>query len=209
MANSKLDKYIEMLSSKRAETRFDACEELRVGRETSVEAVRALEKTTRDPEKWVADAALHALEADIHYEIVKQLGLLPEKFLVREQEEKALRLKTEKLAGIILVTTPSIDGRKVLEYLGIVSSEVVLGTGFLTELSASFTDFFGLRDDKFQEKLKDAKDAALTELRRKAFDLNADAVLGVDLDYSVLANNMLMVMANGTAVRLEENGGCQ
>jgi hypothetical protein len=63
-----LDKFIQMLNSPKADTRYDGCEQLRVAGESSVAAVLALEKVTHDKEKWVADAAKHALDADIHLE---------------------------------------------------------------------------------------------------------------------------------------------
>jgi uncharacterized protein YbjQ (UPF0145 family) len=110
--------------------------------------------------------------------------------------------RDQALAQILVISTPSVEGRKVARYLGLVSAEVVLGTGFLSELGAGLADLLGARADEFQGKLKQAKDAAMRELKLRALELEADAILGVDLDYSVLGHNMLMVVANGTAVRL-------
>ncbi len=196
---SEIDKYIQMLHSPKARVRYDACEQLRVSPISSEGAVAALEKATHDPDHEVAEAAANALEADAHTDILARLGRPSPK-----SEEKARRAeKEQRLARMLLVTTPTIEGRPVVEYLGIVSAEVVLGTGFLSELGAGFADFFGARAGEFQNKLRSAEAAAMSELRARAFDLQSDAVVGVDLDYSIIANNMLMVVANGTAVRLE------
>jgi len=189
-----LDKYIQMLNSSKADTRFDGCEQLRVARESSEAAVLALEKVTQDKEKWVADAAKNALDAEVHQETLVRLGLRTAPEIPKE---------TKELSEIIIVTTPTIEGRKISQYLEIVSSEVVLGTGFLSELNAEIADMLGDRADKFQEKLKAAKTTALTELRKRGYALHANAIVGVDLDYAVLGRNMLMVVANGTAVILE------
>jgi uncharacterized protein YbjQ (UPF0145 family) len=122
-------------------------------------------------------------------------------------EARALDAKLQKeLGAILLVTTPAIEGARVIQYLGVVSAEVVLGTGLLSELGADLADFFGGRASEFQNKLAEAKEAAMNELRKKAHAVGGNTVLGVDLDYSVIKSNMLMVVANGTAVKLAPFG---
>lgn len=196
-AMSTIDKFVQMLESSKASARYDACEELRVANESSPAAVAALEKATQDPNRDVAEAAKNALEAEVH---ARMLGRPTPR-----TKEQALRDElARRVASILIVTTPSIEGRSVEEYLGLVSSEVVLGTGFLSELGAGLADVFGVRADAFQNKLKEAKAAALNELRARAFEMSADAIIGVDLDYSTLSSNMLMLVANGTAVRLKQ-----
>ncbi len=120
-------------------------------------------------------------------------------------EDRDLENKIQKeLEDILLVTTPIIEGAHILQYIGIISAEVVLGTGVLSELDAGIADFFGGRASEFQNKLALAKEASMNELRRKAHKAGGNAVLGVDLDYSVIKNNMLMVVANGTAVKIDK-----
>ena len=194
-----MDKYLQMLNSPKASIRFEACEELRLADKSNEQVIVALEKALEDKDPSVADAALRALRAEAHQQMLGRLGRATPKTKVEIQKEE----ETKALAGIIMVTTPSLEKYSVKEYLGIVSAEVVLGTGFLSEVGSGLADMLGARSDKFQNKLKDAKEAALQELRTRAYEVRANAILGVDLDYSVLSNNMLMVVANGTAVRVE------
>lgn len=195
-----LPRLIEKLGSPKSSTRYEACEELRLAEFSSGAAIDALEKaTTSDPDPLVADAAARALEAEVHSRMLAGMGRLSPK-----AKEKQERLDREsRLAGMLLVTTPWIEGRHVDRYLGIVSAEAVIGTGILSELTAGITDLTGTRSEAFEAKLTQAKDAALKELALRAADLGADAVIGMDLDYSTLRNDMMIVVANGTAVRLD------
>lgn len=193
------DKYLKMLESPKADTRYDACEQLRVSKESSEKVILALEKTLQDNNAEVADAAKRALKADVHQQMLNQMG----RPVIRTEEEIQEEIESKAFASIIMVSTPSLENYTVTEYLGIVSSEVVLGTGLLSELGAGIADMFGTRSTKFQNKLKDAKSVAMNELRKRAHELHANAILSVDLDYSVLESNILMVVANGTAVKVE------
>jgi len=196
---STIQKILQMLDSPKSSIRYDACEELRVANESSEQVILALEKTLGDPDPEVAEAAKKALQAEKHRQMLETLG----RPLPRTDEEMRLEEETKALSGIIMATTPSIERYWVAEYLGIISAEVVLGTGFLSEFGAGLADLLGVRADNFQNKLKHAKEAAMRELRLRAYELNANAILAVDLDYSVLSNNLLMVVASGTAVRIE------
>lgn len=108
----------------------------------------------------------------------------------------------EQLQNIIVTTTPSIQGEMISRYLGVVSTAVVLGTGFLSELSANWTDLLGTRSGKFQEKLNRATSMALSEIRYQALQTGANAIVGLDLDYMITDKNAFVVTANGTAVQL-------
>ena len=197
---SALDRYLQMLNSPKASTRYDACEELRVANESGEQVILALEKMLHDKDTGVANAAQRALDAEVHQQMLIKLG----RPVSRTQAETQRDEEAKVLAAIVMVTTPSVENYSVKEYFGIVSAEVVIGTGFLSEFGAGLADMLGIRADKFQSKLKDAKGAAMRELLMRAYELHANAVLGVDLDYSVLGNNLLMVVANGTAVRIEQ-----
>lgn len=107
---------------------------------------------------------------------------------------------------MLVVTTPSIEGRKVTKYLGIVSSEAILGANIFKDFFASIRDIVGGRSAAYEKELRKAKDIALGELVEQAKSLGANAVLGVDLDYESLTLNssMLMVIATGTAVVLAD-----
>lgn len=103
---------------------------------------------------------------------------------------------------MIVTTTPSIEGKTIVEYRGIVFGEVVSGVDFVKDFAAGLTNFFGGRSNSYEGELIKAREDALRELEQRAANLGANAVVGVDIDYEVLGtgNNMLMVTASGTAV---------
>lgn len=107
---------------------------------------------------------------------------------------------------MILTTTPSIEGRPVKTYLGIVTGEAIVGANILRDLFAGITDIVGGRTSAYEEVLRKAKNSALEEMRILAGSMGADAVVGIDLDYETVGSNgsMLMVTASGTAVILEK-----
>jgi uncharacterized protein YbjQ (UPF0145 family) len=105
---------------------------------------------------------------------------------------------------MILTTTPTIEGRPVADYLGIVTGEAIIGANILKDFTAAVRDIVGGRAAGYEDALREARGEALREMASEARERGADAVVGVDLDYEVLgrANGMLMVTAAGTAVRL-------
>ena len=103
---------------------------------------------------------------------------------------------------MIVTTTQSIEGRTIADYRGIVVGEAIMGANVLRDFFAQITDVVGGRSGAYESKLQDARDTALTELEQRAAVLGADAVVGVDLDYEVVGDSMLMVSASGTAVVL-------
>jgi uncharacterized protein YbjQ (UPF0145 family) len=106
---------------------------------------------------------------------------------------------------MITTTTPSIDGRNVSQYLGIVTGEAIIGANLFRDLFAGVRDLVGGRSGSYERVLADARKTALAEMEAEAQSRGADAVVAVDLDYEVLGaqNGMLMVTASGTAVKLE------
>ncbi|MDA7425994.1 heavy metal-binding domain-containing protein [Thalassococcus lentus] len=104
---------------------------------------------------------------------------------------------------MILTTTPSIEGRKIIDYRGIVVGEAIMGANVVRDFFAGITDIVGGRSQAYESKLQDARDTAMRELEQRAAALGGDAVVGVDLDYEVVGDSMLMVSASGTAVVLE------
>lgn len=105
---------------------------------------------------------------------------------------------------MIVTTTHSVEGRRIVGYLGIVSGESILGANVFRDLFASIRDIVGGRAGSYESQLRLAKDTALKEMEDEARARGADAVVGVDLDYEVVGQNgsMLMVTASGTAVKL-------
>lgn len=106
---------------------------------------------------------------------------------------------------MIVTTTPSVEGRRITEYRGVVFGEVITGIDFVKDFAAGFSNFFGGRSSSYEEELMGAREQAMRELEHRAAQLGADGIVGVDIDYEVLGSNngMLMVTASGTAVCLE------
>ncbi len=104
-----------------------------------------------------------------------------------------------------LTTTPSMEGRKITRYCGVVAGEAVLGANVFKDMFASVRDIVGGRSGTYEKELRKARQIALEELSEQARELGANAVVGIDLDYEVLGekNGMLMVSASGTAVIIE------
>jgi uncharacterized protein YbjQ (UPF0145 family) len=105
---------------------------------------------------------------------------------------------------MIISTTPTIEGRPVREYLGIVTGEVIVGANIFKDLFAGIRDIVGGRAGAYEQTLRDAREEAFRELAAEAAERGADAVVGIDIDYEVVGaqGSMLMVSASGTAVRL-------
>ena len=105
---------------------------------------------------------------------------------------------------MILSTTNNVDGKPVKDYLGIVTGETIIGANIVKDVFASIRDIVGGRSGSYERVLREAKDTALKEMKENAEKLNADAVIGIDLDYETVGNRggMLMVTASGTAVNL-------
>ncbi len=104
---------------------------------------------------------------------------------------------------MILTTTNSVEGRRIKTYKGIVVGEAIMGANIVRDFFASVTDVVGGRSGAYEQKLKDARDEAMAEIEDRAARLGADAVVGIDLDYEVVGDSMLMVSVSGTAVTLE------
>ena len=105
---------------------------------------------------------------------------------------------------MIITTTPTVEGRPVQEYLGVVTGEAIIGANILKDIFAAVRDVVGGRSQAYEEALRTARGEALREMAKEAESRGATAVVGMDLDYEVLGakNGMLMVTACGTAVRL-------
>ncbi len=105
---------------------------------------------------------------------------------------------------MIISTTPTLEGHPIQEYLGIVTSETIIGANFLKDIMAGLRDFFGGRSESYERVLIEAKETALKELSERAAARGANAIVGVDLDYETVgeSGSMLMVVASGTAVRV-------
>jgi uncharacterized protein YbjQ (UPF0145 family) len=106
------------------------------------------------------------------------------------------------MQNLILTTTPSIEGKKITRYCGLVTGEAIIGANLFRDIFAGIRDIVGGRSGTYEEVLREAKDNAVTEMEENARRLGANAVVGIDLDYETVGTNgsMLMVTASGTAV---------
>ncbi len=107
---------------------------------------------------------------------------------------------------MLVLTTPSIEGKKIVRYYGIVSGEAILGANIFKDFFAGIRDIVGGRSAAYEKELRQAKNIAITEMTEAAKALGANAVIAVDLDYETIgggSGNMLMVSASGTAITYE------
>ena len=106
---------------------------------------------------------------------------------------------------MLVTTTPTIEGKKIVKYCGVIAGEAILGANVFKDLFASVRDIVGGRSATYEKELQRAREIALAELQERAGQMGANAVIGIDLDYEVLGqgNSMLMVTASGTAVVVE------
>lgn len=108
---------------------------------------------------------------------------------------------------MIISTTPSLEGKPVVKYLGLVSGEAILGANLFKDLFANIRDIVGGRSAAYEKELRKAKELAIEEMVREARALGANAIVAVDLDYESIAGNsgnLLMVSASGTAIITKE-----
>lgn len=103
---------------------------------------------------------------------------------------------------MLLTTTPTIEGRPIREYKGVVTGEVIIGANAIKDFLAGLTDFFGGRSGSYEKVLIQAKDSAMNEMIQRAQTLGANAIVGIDIDYETIgqSSSMLMVATSGTAV---------
>jgi uncharacterized protein YbjQ (UPF0145 family) len=107
---------------------------------------------------------------------------------------------------MLVTTTPNIEGRKIVQYLGVVGGEAILGANLFKDLFAGIRDIVGGRSASYERELRRAKEIALEEMTDEGKALGANAIVGVDLDYETIGQggSMLMVSASGTAVVYQE-----
>ena len=107
---------------------------------------------------------------------------------------------------MIITTTPTLEGMRITAYHNVVFGEVIVGTDFLRDFAAGFTNFFGGHSTEYEEVLTNARTEAVEEMKRRAAAMGANAVVGVDIDYESVSQ-MLMVTASGTAVTVDFSEG--
>ncbi|MBQ5971457.1 MAG: heavy metal-binding domain-containing protein [Prevotella sp.] len=103
---------------------------------------------------------------------------------------------------MIFSTTPTIEGRPIRDYKGVVTGETIIGANAIKDFMAGVRDFFGGRSGSYERVLVKARETAMDEMSKQAAELGANAIVGIDFDYETIGSNnsMLMVSASGTAV---------
>ena len=118
------------------------------------------------------------------------------------QAERIAKMKARE--DCLLTTGYNFEGYAIIKYRGVVCAETVLGTGPIAELKASFSDFFGIENKAFSEKLQDARNATVDKLITKAFAAGANALIAVNFVHTMFANNMIGIVVTGTAVTINK-----
>lgn len=105
---------------------------------------------------------------------------------------------------MLMVTTPSIEGKSIQQYHGVVVGEAILGANIFRDMFAGIRDIVGGRSGAYEKELAKARRIAFEDLEEHAEDLGANAIVGIDLDYEVVGKEggMLMVSISGTAVSI-------
>ncbi|QDQ03882.1 heavy metal-binding domain-containing protein [Bacillus sp. BD59S] len=103
---------------------------------------------------------------------------------------------------MIATTTNTIQGKEIIEYIDIVNGEAIMGANIVRDIFASVRDVVGGRSGAYESKLKEARDIAMEEMKQLATQKGANAIVGIDVDYEVVRDGMLMVAVSGTAVRV-------
>ncbi|ABY46559.1 MULTISPECIES: heavy metal-binding domain-containing protein [Bacillus] len=103
---------------------------------------------------------------------------------------------------MIVTTTNTIQGKEIIEYVDIVNGEAIMGANIVRDIFASVRDVVGGRSGAYESKLKEARDIAMEEMKQLATQKGANAIVGIDVDYEVVRDGMLMVAVSGTAVRV-------
>jgi uncharacterized protein YbjQ (UPF0145 family) len=104
---------------------------------------------------------------------------------------------------MIMTTTNHLEGKVINQYLGIITGEAILGANIFKDFFAGIRDIVGGRSASYEKELKEARRIAFSELEEKAFQLGANAIIGIDVDYETIGDtgSMLMVSVTGTAVQ--------
>lgn len=149
------------------------------------------------------------LEPDVRELTQQWLTRGEEKYQKKKHQEEVKEKYDADIESFLMTTTNHLEGYSVQAYQGIASSEVVIGTGALSEFMAGASDLFGTEDSAFSKKLLQARNAAQKKVAIRAYHLKANAIVGLKFDYFTIGSNMIAVSCSGTAVVVTKNAGGQ
>lgn len=113
--------------------------------------------------------------------------------------------RVDRINEIKTTSGYNFENYNIVEYFTFISAEIAMGLGLFKGISASFSNMFGLESESLRGKLVSAKDTVMRELKTQAFEMNANAIIGVDLDYTMFGDTIVAVILSGTAVHIEPN----
>ena len=149
------------------------------------------------------------LEPDVRELTQQWLTRGEEKYQKKKHQEEVKEKYDADIESFLMTTTNHLEGYSVQAYKGIASSEVVMGTGAMSEFMAGASDLFGTEDSAFSKKLLQARNAAQKKVAIRAYHLKANAIVGLKFDYFTIGSNMIAVSCSGTAVVVTKNAGDQ
>lgn len=149
------------------------------------------------------------LEPDVRELTQQWLTRGEEKYQKKKHQEEVKEKYDADIESFLMTTTNHLEGYSVQAYQGIASSEVVIGTGAMSEFMAGASDLFGTEDSAFSKKLLQARNAAQKKVAIRAYHLKANAIVGLKFDYFTIGSNMIAVSCSGTAVVVTKNAGGQ
>lgn len=149
------------------------------------------------------------LEPDVRELTQQWLTRGEEKYQKKKHQEEVKEKYDADIESFLMTTTNHLEGYSVEAYQGIASSEVVMGTGAMSEFMAGASDLFGTEDSAFSKKLLQARNAAQKKVAIRAYHLKANAIVGLKFDYFTIGSNMIAVSCSGTAVVVTKNAGDQ
>lgn len=122
-----------------------------------------------------------------------------------EEQKSSLQIKLGVVPDFTITTCNSVEDHHIIKYLGIVSGTMVLGSGPFSSINASVADLFSSESNIYTQTIKEAKDTAQARAIKDALNVGANALIGVDIEYTSLFDNLMAVMVTGTAVYIEKN----
>lgn len=134
----------------------------------------------------------------------KEIDKLEEKDILEAEKKEQQRQLEEKTKTFMCTMGYNFEGYAIEEYLDIVHSEIVLGTGINPEFAASVSYHLSTTSSLFESSLSQAKESVKNQLVVKSISKGANAVIGLDFDVHLLNNNVFLVSSNGTAVRIKK-----
>ena len=149
------------------------------------------------------------LEPDVRELTQQWLTRGEERYQKKKHQEEVKEKYDADIESFLMTTTNHLEGYSVQAYQGIASSEVVMGTGAMSEFMAGASDLFGTEDSAFSKKLLQARNAAQKKVAIRAYHLKANAIVGLKFDYFTIGSNMIAVSCSGTAVVVTKNAGGQ